>query len=149
MFCRAIEYIPSYPFLLLQITDDILVEYPSGSFQGRQSYLEHQLKTKNVLSCCCSSSTVSPDFEAASHDAMILTDPLISLYSDSSKEVAVPVAVTLKCAVRWSYEAFPAWWTACCCLPLRKHGTNTFGFRIIATSEASRMRICYVKTESD
>jgi hypothetical protein len=141
--CR-IEYIP---FALLQITDDILVEYPSGSFQGRQSYLEHQLKTKNVLSCCCASSTVSPDFDGSLDAA--LPDPLISLYSDSSKELTLPIAVTLKCSVRWSYEAFPAWWTACCCVPLRKHGTNTFGFRIVATSESTRMRICFVKTESD
>jgi hypothetical protein len=102
------------------LTDDVVVDYPSGRFVGRDDYIKHQRGTSRCLLYCFYSSNVSAS-----------APPTF----DNVASTSIPVSCLLSCTVSWNFSAQTP---LLCCYPISKSGTNRYGsylpsFKILNT----------------
>jgi hypothetical protein len=121
--------------LLLLLTPDVIVDYPSGRFIGRDSYLRHQVQrsprhfrphftslqtgTARTLQCCCWSSVVAPSSPAPVH--WLWSGAFLSRTPRALPPAVAVEDVAASCAVPWTYLSRSP---LLCCLPVRATGCN-------------------------
>ena len=94
------------------LSADIVVDYPSGRFNGVADYIQHQSSTARFLQWCCFYSDVKASSEIEFFD---------SKGKKQDQNVAIPVECEIACSINWEYRSKAL---LCCCCEIRKAGVN-------------------------
>lgn len=127
------------------ITDDVQVDYPSGSYNGKEEYLAHVAHVFEQVDCNL-------------HDSVVFwneSDASRTIVSEPKDKADEPLEISV--VYEWRGHLTRAWWLlACvplcwpcvgysCCCAMRKAGRNTYRFRLDAAT--GKLRICRIQTK--